>query len=1007
MSSPPQAFKQEFIQGSAIAPALFAATVAITPDTITRPGGDASYPIHEALNWRLTRFGRQARATNWAALLVNEDGSCWQAKLSAPLMDASKGKARKYEAPVGSGSKPYLPPVPADIRAAVGQRYSVDVPLNGSFWQWLEQHPEIPIILTEGGKKALALLSLGYVAIALYGVYGGYQSKDRLGNPIRRQLIPELLPFCSAGRQVVLAFDQDSKPSTRAKVARALIRFGALLGAAGCDGVIASWDAGQGKGADDLIVNAGAEAMHQAIAEAWPVEHWQILQRLQGQLSYPVALQANQADLSSLDISQLPEQGIIAIVAAKGTGKTKLIGQAVAGAERAIATGHRIALMRNLCQRLQLDYRGDLDRAAGQFITSAGYTLRVGAVVDSLLAIHPDQFSGCDLVIDELVQVLRHLLTSSTCAKEGKRPALLARFRQLLQAARRVIVADADLDNASLDYIRQLRGDDSPVFLIRNDYQPQGYPVRFIEAGNRSAIIDDLLADIKALELGKVLFVATDSRATSRAIDRLIAQQCPDKRVLLINSDTSSGDFERAFIQSPDQHLAGCDVVIATPSMATGVSIEAQGIISRVYGIFTGVSSTDADMAQALGRVREPVERIVWCAKRGRNYCKASRATNFLELKNHLASRTSATASLIRANLTEANRAALRSYDWASDPHTNLYAKISAAQNASMLHLRAALLVRLKHEGNAVIVEDRKDAPTIGELMKAAGQALKAVDAEAIANAPALTRPEIEALEQKESLELDERLAIARYYLVDFYALPDITPDDVLWDKDGRRRRELLELEAQLYPDSATDRTARGIERQTRWQQGITPWDISGAALRRALRAEISLDEFLDPDREWTATDVAKAAARARELSQQIKTALNFTITDSVSNVQLIHQLLSRLGIKLSFRWASRDSQGKRHRIYRLDAAYWSQLMAILQRRTEKRQSLQQQESDTGSPPPKNSLEKGGDPVSEPWLTPDSLADIRAMIAAADSSDSLAELWSFIPIAALQAAGAS
>lgn len=106
--------------------------------------------------------------------------------------------------------------------------------------------------------------------------------------------------------------------------------------------------------------------------------------------------------------------------------------------------------MRNLSYRLGLDYKGDLDKAQGKFITGAGYTLRIGFCVDSLLWFNPNDFAGCDLVLDEVVQVIRHLLTSSTCAKDGKRPALLARLRELVRVARRVIVADADLDNATL-----------------------------------------------------------------------------------------------------------------------------------------------------------------------------------------------------------------------------------------------------------------------------------------------------------------------------------------------------------------------------------------------------------------------------------------------------------------------------------------------------------------------------------------------------------------------------
>ena len=37
------------------------------------------------------------------------------------------------------------------------------------FWAWVMAHPEIPVCLTEGEKKAACLLTLGYVAIT----YGG------------------------------------------------------------------------------------------------------------------------------------------------------------------------------------------------------------------------------------------------------------------------------------------------------------------------------------------------------------------------------------------------------------------------------------------------------------------------------------------------------------------------------------------------------------------------------------------------------------------------------------------------------------------------------------------------------------------------------------------------------------------------------------------------------------------------------------------------------------------
>lgn len=62
------AINQEFIQGSAIAPDLFGSSIAIVSDTEITAGQEAVYPIHDALNWRMSRFGRQARTHLEAAL---------------------------------------------------------------------------------------------------------------------------------------------------------------------------------------------------------------------------------------------------------------------------------------------------------------------------------------------------------------------------------------------------------------------------------------------------------------------------------------------------------------------------------------------------------------------------------------------------------------------------------------------------------------------------------------------------------------------------------------------------------------------------------------------------------------------------------------------------------------------------------------------------------------------------------------------------------------------------
>ncbi len=1000
---------QEFVDGSAIAPSLYTVATRLVSDTESLPGGDVAYPIHEALNWRMTRFGTTARASLSALLLVNEDGSCWQAKLSQPIVDRNKHKLRKYEAPVGNGSRVYLPAVPLDIRRRIGQRYGVEVPLTGSFWNWVEQHPELPLIPTEGGKKGLALLSQGFIPLPLYGVNGGYHKLPADGIA----LIPDVARFAKNGRSFVLAFDQDEKDATRRRVAIAIHRFGGLLLRQGCPVQVACWKFAQGKGVDDLIAVSGAVAWESAYTSAFALSHWQIWQQLEQRLTYQPALQVAVRDLSSLDLNEVPAEGIVAIASPKGSGKTKFTAQLIADSERAIAGGHRISLMRNLSTRLKLDYKGDLDKVGGQFITGSSYTLRVGLCVDSLLSLDPAKFTGCDLILDEVVQVIRHLLTSSTCARDGKRPALLARFRELMRVARRIIVADADLDNATLAYLQELRGKDSPLFLIRNDYATAGYNVRFLQAADRSAITAELLTDAQTLAAGKVLFVATDSKGSSKAIARLLSKQCPELRILLINSETSGGEWEREFMTTPDAVLERheYDVIICSPSVATGVSIEAQGTIAKVYGIFTGASSTDADMAQALGRVREAVPRVVWCVSYGRNFCKVSRSTNWLELKSHLQAATSATISLIRASLQEDLSAQLRQdYDWQGDPNLNLYCQLSAEQNLAMMHLQEALLVRLRFEGNIVVVEECATNGAIKSLLAIAKQEQRKLDAAAIAAADDLTYPEIQRLEQKEATSHEEGLAIAKFYLKDFYCLETLTFDAVLQDNEGRWRGEILSLEAQLFPDLAEDRTAKALERRASWNQGICPWDTSFASLRRQVRAAIGLNELIAQMQtgwQWTRYDLAPYATRARAIAQQIKVALHFTIPDVpmgdkryMSDVQVIHQLLSQLGVKVTqAQWSNHVAghEGTKLRVYRLDMQHWQQVWNILQRRQEKRQRLNQAETAplrsplkqdqilyrTGDPPLLQESELADIDNASEWFSEEAIADVQSWIQSA------------------------
>ncbi len=705
----------------------------------------------------------------------------------------------------------------------------------------------------------------------------------------------------------------------------------------------------------------------EAAAEAagLTLEEYRLQQRLANPLGRILpSVRVNTRDLSELNLDAIPETGVIAYRSAKGTGKTKAIAK-LANNPATLLLGHRIALTRNLCQRLGVNYRGDLDKAEGRFTDGDAFTLRVGGCVDgTLLAINPSDFAGCDLILDEVVQILRHLFTSSTTNKEGKRPVLLARFAEVVRAAKRVIVADADLDKNVLDYIQTLRGDGAPTWLLVNDATVEPWPITWIESTDASAITAQLK---EAVATGERVFVATDSKAGSKRLERLIAElEGADIPVLLLTSETSGGDIEKQFIQDPDNHL-DWPVVIATPSLGTGASIEREHF-TRVFGIFWGVSSTDADMSQALARCRWPVPRVVWCAQYGRNYSPVGRDTNPLLLKKRLRDRANATAQLTAASLGTLG-AEITGYDWLN-PHVDLWAKIESERNRSMANLRSALKVRLMHEGHHLTVVQLDADQATRLALREARIALREANADDMANADNIGPVEARALETAEAIDRDGQLALQKYYLAEFYAIApeDVTRDLVLQDNDGRYRGQLSELEALLYPEVATGRDVRSLERQAFWGHGITPWDTGTAELRRSLRQRLGLDQWISRTGEWQTADdgdLARLARLARELAPQVRAALNVTITDDMTPQQVLGQLLDQIGIGTTSR-QYRDS-GQRRRAYAINQDALSGAIAILARRAERRNATNKQPSEPVTPPPVyESIEGGCDALNPP-----------------------------------------
>lgn len=834
-------------------------------------------------------------------------------KPDMPRHDAQRGKTIKYEHPLKTPTRAFF----------------LEDPRQPDFWAKHQTDPSQPILLVEGAKKAAALLSRGYAAIALPGVFNGRRvMRDEWGKVYSESLIPELAHFAQPGRPVYFCFDYDTKASTRRQVNLAIATTGKLLQDAGCDVRVIDLP-GPTKGVDDFLVAQGAAAFQSHYDVALPLPLWQWEGRKQAELTHIPIQILHQAELQLMNV---PTDGILVLASAKGTGKTKAIVDLVQGHTRVLALGHRISLMRNLCTRMGLDYRNDLDELHGQAINADGVTHRVGLCVDSLGKINPDEFRDGIVVIDEFMQVLRHLLLSPTCNQEGKRPALLTRLHQVIANARLVILADADAADIGIDYIHALRGDNQPIHLIRNDFQPEGFPVRFLEAKQDDPIVAEILADISA---GRKIFIATDSLNGSEALKQLIDNLKSVPRGLIINSKTSSQPEQRDFITNPNQTVQQYDWILATPSLSTGVSIEVDHF-EKVYGLFYGVA-TDADAAQALNRVRANVPRTVWSVKQGKNFSVVSKSTQPREIARVLKQKTDLTAQVIRASLACPDMLLPELFDavWQQNPHITLFTQLVAHTNQSLWTLRDNLLARLQHEGNTITIVE--PPPTDDSPMKTARKQVKQAHFEAVAQATILSPPELDQLKRQETVSPTDQLNIEKTQVADFLVLGTVSASEV--EFYVKYRTAMLRLEALLHgKDLAIGRDLDALTRQTQWGHGFLPFDLPDNELQRFVREQLGLMPYLDPEATWSNADLQPLGDRVRQHRDQVKQILGFTVSENeqvVTNGWIFRRLCQQLGLHTkSFR---RGGRGVQERFYQLDGDHYQYVLEVADRRQERR----------------------------------------------------------------------
>lgn len=651
-------------------------------------------------------------------------------------------------------------------------------------------------------------------------------------------------------------------------------------------------------------------------------------------LTYSPNICVNSRYLGKLEIPSTEK--LIALKSAKGTGKTESIAALVAETHQkglpAYVVTYREQLGCQLGERLGVPYKSEV------WNTPTGKLFGYAFCVDSA---HPGAevpFWGEGkhnslVVIDELESVVWHTLDSSTCT--DKRLPILTQLEILFKGVLspvtlgRVVVADADLSDISINFIKKLGGQlDLKPFIVLNEWKPgKGWDI--FDYSKPTDLYTGIMEAIA--KGGKHQILTTGQRVNSKwgtqTLEVAIQKRFPGKKVLRIDSHTiadPSHPAYQAIANNLNELLKEYDIVICSPSIESGVSIDLKGYYTAVWLFATG-AIPEASVRQLAARLRDlDVPRHVFIAERGIPTAFVGSGEtdpqSLLKTEHKKARATihniqDSSIKIATDGSIEFNTAALEAW-----------AKIGARVNKGLKNYKASVMAGFKAEGHSIypahICLDKDTSKAVSTTVGGIRTENHQAEAKRISDRPLISDGEYEELKNKRSKTADEARNLRHYELNKRYCV-GVTPELVLKDDDGWhnfiRIHYFLTIGSEFLKGRDRARFKEIADLKGRyWEPDLNKRLFS---YKVQLLKELKLDQLLSLA---TAGEqlynkhplVLEIASVALEKADLIKDFLSIKVTTSNTNMAIVQELLdTAIGFRL-VKVGQIGPKGDRHRVY-------------------------------------------------------------------------------------------
>jgi hypothetical protein len=477
------------------------------------------------------------------------------------------------------------------------------------------------------------------------------------------------------------------------------------------------------------------------------------------------------------------EDGIILVRSPIGTGKTKEIAEIFQECKKrnlsVLLIGHRRTLIYSLAERIGLEYY--LNESGKTVPPSKHYAICVDSIprLIDVRTVHYDV-----VILDESEQVLSHF-TSSTL--DEKRGIAFSKMQYLIKKAKTVIACDADLNYLTLCSLSSARSGETPTRFYVNRYQ---HPNRSMEIYDSE---DHLISDlVRSIHSGGRIYVCCNSKRKVGMIEQVISNSTDKNcKVNVVTSDNTSENETMNFIKSISEEILLYDVIISSPSLGTGIDIsfhEDAQLIDGVYGFFDADITSHFDVAQQLGRVRNP------------KYVKAWLSTRPLNLPTD--------PEIIKQQVVESGEFAGIKVDYDSDgflifdrndPLLSLFAEVISIQNLSKNNLRKNF-INHKNYGGCEVVRVKKDdlsAKYGATLKKTAKKNIKHALNKSIEESEEINNSDAKKMKKFHQNDPSALARLQKFTIEDFYG-QTATEKIITMDAAGKYRPKITLLAGYL-----------------------------------------------------------------------------------------------------------------------------------------------------------------------------------------------------------------